>query len=248
MSKACDEITAALSLYEVCSETEQGTRITTHCLYPSFEPVSVFVVRFGDGFRVHDGGGAVRSAWTHGRDEAAVGRLLSRQAQKYQIKVSDDALVAEAPNAEWLASAILAVANASAATAHAALDRFVAATETALKDKILQVLKTKLPAAMIAVDYEVAGQSKRHRFDFAVKEFDGSMLLLNAVAPHHISISAKYVAFSDVIHRETAGIRVDRWAVHDKNLDAADISLLQQVADIVPMQALPRGLDRLMLQ
>jgi hypothetical protein len=99
---------------------------------------------------------------------------------------------------------------------------------------------------MIVVDYEVVGQSKRHKFDFAVKEFDGSMLLLNAVAPHHISVSSKYVAFSDIIHRE--GMRTDRWAVHDKELEPSDVSLLLQVAEIVPMQALPKGLSRLMLQ
>jgi hypothetical protein len=246
MSKACEDIRLALSAFEVCTETEQGSRVTTHCLYPSFEPVNVFVVRFGGGFRVHDGGGAVRSAWTHGREESLVARMLTKQALRYEIKVVDDSLVAEVPSVDWLASAILAVANASAAAAHAALDRFVTATETVLKDKILKVLKSTVPPAMIKVDYEVAGQSKRHKFDFAVTEFDGSMLLLNAVAPHHISVSSKYVAFSDIIHRE--GVRTDRWAVHDKELESSDVSLLLQVAEIVPMQALPTGLSRLMLQ
>jgi hypothetical protein len=246
MTKACDDIKAALSAFEVCTETEDGSRVATHCLYPSFEPVEVFVVRFGDGFRVHDGGGATRSAWTHGRDNVLIGRMLTKQANRYQIGVIDDALVASVPSIDWLASAILAVANASAAAAHAALDRFVTATETVLKDKILKVLKSTVPVSMVAVGYEVAGQSKIHKFDFAVTEFDGSMLLLNAVAPHHISVASKYVAFSDIIHRED--VRTDRWAVHDKELEPSDVSLLQQVADIVPMKALQKGLERLMLQ
>jgi hypothetical protein len=245
MSKFCDDIKAALSAFEVCTETEQGSRVTTHCLYPSFDPVNVFVVRFGDGFRVHDGGGAVRSAWTHGRDNNLISRMLTKQAERYEIMVVDDALVADAPSIDWLGSAILAVANASAAAAHAALDRVVSATETALKEKILRVLKTTVPPKMLAVEYEVVGESKRHKFDFAVTEFSGRMLLLNAVAPHHISVSSKYVAFSDVIHRK--GVETDRWAVHEKELDRSDVSLLLQVAEIVPMQALAEGLKRRVL-
>src|SRR6266478_6551619 len=100
MSKACNDIRAALSAFEVCTETEQGSRVTTHCLYPSFEPVNVFVVRFGGGFRVHDGGGAIRSAWTHGREESLVARMLTKQALRYQIKVVDDALVTEVPSVD----------------------------------------------------------------------------------------------------------------------------------------------------
>jgi hypothetical protein len=246
MSRTCDDIKAALSAFEACTETEEGSRVTTHCLYPSFDQVNVFVVRIGEGFRIHDGGGAVRSAWLHGREESLVSRMLTKQAMRYQIRVQDDSLIADVPSIEWLASAVLAVANASAAAAHAAVDRFVSATETVLKDKILKVLRSTVSHSTIAAEYEVAGKSKMHRFDFAVTEFDGSILLLNAVAPHHISVSAKYVAFSDLIHRDD--VRTDRWAVHDRELERSDVSLLQQVADIVPMSALPKGLERLLLQ
>ena len=243
---SCDDVKAALAAFDVCTETEEGSRVTTHCLYPSFDPVKVFVVGFGDGFKVHDGGGAARSAWTHGRDAALIGRMLSRQALRYRIEVKGEALTASVPSAEWLTSAILAVANASAAAAHAALDRFISASETVLRDKILSVLKATVSPSTISTEYEIAGQSKRHRFDFAVREFDGSMLLLNAVTPHHVSVSSKYVAFSDVIHRE--GVRTDRWAVYERELEPSDVSLLQQVADIVPFKGLRPGLHRLLLQ
>ena len=98
---------------------------------------------------------------------------------------------------------------------------------------------------MIAIDYEIAGESKKHKFDFAVTEFSGAVLLLDAVAPHHISVASKYVAFSDVSHRRD--FRTDRWAVHEKELDASDASLLLQVAEIVPVKALPEGLKRRVL-
>lgn len=115
----CDEVRTALDAFGVCTETEEGSRVATHCVYPSFDPVHVFVVRYGDGFRVHDGGGALRAAWLHGREEANIRRMIAKQAVRFQVRVLDDAIVADAPSAEWLTSAILSVANASAWAAHA---------------------------------------------------------------------------------------------------------------------------------
>jgi hypothetical protein len=89
----------------------------------------------------------------------------------------------------------------------------------------------------------VVGRSgKHHRFDFVVRSF-GKVLLLDAVAPHHISIASKYVAFADM-----AQSRNKKFAVHDRRLESEDISLLQQVADIVPVTALEGGIKRLVLQ
>lgn len=242
---ACEDVRAALTGFDACVETEQGSRVTTHCLYPSFDPVHVFVARLGDGFRVHDGGGAVKSAWMHGRHDSLIRKVLSRQAIKYQIVVDGNCLVANIPNRDWLCSAIMAVANASASAAHIALDRMVSATERVLKDRILDVLRSTITHSEIKTEYTATGKSgKVHHFDFAVQEPDNSLLLISAVAPHHISVSAKYVAFSDVLHR-TDG-RIDRFAVHDRELDESDISLLLQVAEIVPITSLKKGVQMLM--
>jgi hypothetical protein len=110
----CEDLRVALGSSTLYVETDDGARVTTHCLYPSFEPVTVFVVRMGELYRVHDGGGAERAAWTHGRDEHLIGRMLARHAARYQLKVVDGVLLADAQSLEWLHSAVLAVANASA--------------------------------------------------------------------------------------------------------------------------------------
>ena len=242
---SCDDIQAALAAFNSCTETDQGSRVATHCLYPSFEPVDVFVVRLGDGFRVHDGGGATRSAWLHGRDESLIGRMVSKQAVRYQISVVGDTLVADAPNLDWLGSAILAVANASAAAAYAALDRFVSASEAALKDKA-RLLCSRRRALTLDHCGRLRGRWPQQEAPVRLcrSRVRWGMLLLNAVSPHHVSISSKYVAFSDIIHRED--MRTDRWAVHDRPLDTGDVSLLLQVADIVPLTSLHQGLERLM--
>lgn len=126
----CDDIRAALAEGDVCDETDdRGARIVTHCLYPSFEPVEVYVSHFGDGYRVTDGGGAAVAAFLHGRDE--LGKVLARECARFGVDCTADTVVAEAPNLEWLRAAILAVSNASAAAAGAALERVAVAAERA---------------------------------------------------------------------------------------------------------------------
>jgi len=249
---ACDDIRAALSGFDSCVETEEGSRVETHCLYPSFESVAVFVTRYGDGFQVHDGGGAARVAWVHGRDYPLIKRMISRQATRFGIRVTQagDCLIADAKDKDWLTSAILAVANASASAAHMAVERLVSATEAQLNDKIFETLKRFVPPSSIAKEYEISGKSgKKHKFDYAVLEAGIRSSLIDAIVPHHISISAKYVAFSDVgdevVQVEGSSIhRVRKLAVHDKRLTPSDESLLFQVAELVPVGVLQASMAK----
>jgi hypothetical protein len=241
----CKDVQAALGPLQKCVETTDGARVTTHCLYPSFDPVTVFVARVGEVYRVHDGGGAERSAWTHGRDDQLIRRMLMRHAARYHIKVIDGRLEAEAPGPDWLLSAILAVANASANAANAILERTIAAGEGALRDKVYEVLAKALGprATTIVRDFPLIGRSgKEHRFDFGIRRQEEGLLLIDTVLPHHVSVSAKYVAFADA--RFERSKEISRFAVYDRPLDKGDASLLQQVADLVPFRSLEPGIKR----
>jgi hypothetical protein len=234
---SCDDIMAALAAFNVCVETQDGngSRVTTHCMYPSFDAVNVFVSRFGEGFQVHDGSGAHRTACTHARDEVAIGRALKRWSSRYHLILSKDhALTCVVHDASWLTGAILAVANASACAANEAIEHVAVATETALKTRIYDVLAAVTPKQHLHRDFEIRGNSgKLHAFDFAVDKV-GETVLLDAVAPHHVSISAKYVAFADA----GGHTGLNKLAVYDRELDVGDSALLQQVADLVPFSAL----------
>ncbi len=132
--------------------------MVTHCLYPSFERVRVFVTKFGDGYRVTDGGGAARCAWDHRRDAGMSKKLLEREARRYSVASSDLFIVAEASNLDWLYSAIIAVANASASAAGTADGKVAAAAEEALKDKIFTRLSHVFSASEIGTDFELPGR------------------------------------------------------------------------------------------
>ncbi|MCE7999967.1 MAG: hypothetical protein HEP70_13985 [Rhodobiaceae bacterium] len=231
----CDQIRKALSILDVCEETESGSRVVTQCLYPSFDPVNVFVVKYGDGFKIHDGGGAARCAWIHGRDGALVNNALSRSAALYHVELVEETIVAEVPNLDWLLNAVLATANASANAARSIVEHSVASAEATLKDRIFDTLVGYVPKRRITKDYSYVGRSgKPHHFDYAVRENGSDVLLMSAVSPHHVSVAAKYVAFSDIEATNLLG----RYAVYDRQLDQDDVSLLQQVAEIVPLRAL----------
>lgn len=238
----CVDIRKALSVFDTCVETEDGARVATHCLYPSFDTVNVFVVGLGDGFLVHDGAGAYRSAWDHAKDESVIKRAMTRQAHKYRVTIDNDTLCANVPSADWLRSAILAVSNASASAAHAAVEHVVVANEDRLREKIFSTLSGIVLPRLISRDFEVAGRSgKIHHFHFCIRNDDSGLILINAVWPHPSSVAAKYVAFADTKMNE---IKADRFAVYERELEAKDVSLMQQVADLVPFRALDVGVRR----
>lgn len=232
----CEDIAAAFGTDSICEETDMGLRYTTHCLYPSFDPVAVFIVRVGDGIVVHDGGGAAQSVWLHGRDNSALNKSLKEQAVQYHLAVNDGVLSLEIKSDDWLPQAILAVANASAAVAWDAIEAAHQAQENAIHEIIHGVLRAVVREDRIADGFDMRGKSgKHHHFDFAVREPKG-ITLIGAVAPHHVSVAAKYLSFSDTkgFGEEIRG----RFIVHEKPLEEEDVNLLLQCADVVPATAM----------
>ena len=234
---SCDAIKAALAPFLECAETGEGTCISTHCLYPSFDPVNVYVIKLGDGFRVHDGGGADRSSWLHGRDEQLSHKMLARYASRYHLTVKDGVLTANAPSASWLLSAILSVANASSLAANATIERVVASAELDLVERVFGVLSRRYGEGNVKRKVPVIGHSgKQYEFDFSVPRPNRSPILIDTVVPHHASIAHKYVAFADVA--ADGDQMPERWAVYDKPLEPDDASLMRQVAALVPFNTL----------
>src|ERR1043166_4962488 len=99
----CDDIKKVMADFAECEQTPEGARIATHCLYPSFENVRVFVAKVGDGFTVHDGSGAHNTAWLHGRDSDLIGKSLSEAAERFHLIVAGKALLATDNTIYWLA-------------------------------------------------------------------------------------------------------------------------------------------------
>jgi hypothetical protein len=240
MKMSCDLIRRLFDDSGNCKETPSGARVTTHCVYPSFDPVHVFVAKIGDEFRVHDAEGAFASAWIHGRDERLILSFLKAEVERYHLQLVDKAIVANVKSAEWLISAVIEVANASSMAARGAVDRIVSTQEDTLVTKIETVLAESFGRNRFDRDVEIRGASGgKRKFDFLLREDGDKTILINGVSPHPTSISSKYVAFAD-----TEGDAAQKFAVFDRELDSEDAALLGQVASVVPLASLHAGAER----
>jgi len=243
MTNLCTTVRESLARYERCDETTQGSRFETHCLYPSFEPVAVYVVKIGDGFLVHDGGGAHACSWAHGRDEKLISRALAESAGRFGLRTDNRQIVSDIPSEAWLASGILSVANASAGAALDAVSRQAKAASDRLHERVREVLIRRFTIARVSEDIVRTGESGRdYHFDFGVRDGTRSVVI-DVVTPARGSIVHKYTAFADAKVRYQGGA----FAVHDLPLVPADANLLAQVADVVPYVALPAGVERALL-
>lgn len=226
----CDTIRDALSGFDVCEDTNDGARVPTHCLYPSFELVHAYVVKRGDGYVVHDGGEAASCAWAHGRDEPTVAKALKASAHQYGCKLLGARLEVEVIDARWLASAILSVSNAASSAASAAVGKSAQSTQAKLAIRLEEVLRAAPWKPRFKREFSVSGTSgKVHTFDFGVHT-NGSLALVDIVVPHHASVSAKYVAFADTERSK----EITKFAVFERELDRSDKVLLSTVADLIP--------------
>lgn len=243
----CSEIKEHLDALYHCLPTDEGLRVATSCVYPSFSQVFVYINCIGTEFIVRDGGGAASVAWDHGRDDALTKKALAKEAMKFRLSCEGTALVARVSSADWLPAAIMAVANASSLAAHSIVEHVVAAAESDIATRIYKALLKVCPEPKIKREFLIEGESgKQHRFDFAVGEYGTKMVLLDAIAPHHSSIAHKYTAFADV--KPLLSGTAQSFAVFERRLDAGDAALIQQVARLVPISSVSEGTLRALSQ
>lgn len=229
----CSNISNALGEFGVCEETAQGLRVSTHCLYPSFEPVSVFVRRHGDSFIVHDAGGAATSIWHHGLDSSYIGRAFSKAAEAFGCHYSLQSIQVIVDDEDWLFSGIVSVANASSEAARRAVSKTRITSEHGLIKKTKRFLDNLSWSPETKLEHHVSGTSgKTHIFDLAVFH-NSSVGLIDAVVPHASSVAAKYLAFADTENR----MGLYKYAIYETELASEDKSLISDVADLVAYES-----------
>lgn len=226
----CQDLLPLLAQGQQCLDTLHGAQFETQCLYPSSDPVRVFVSQTRSGFRVHDGGGAMRSAIAHGRSWQSA---LERAGKRHSLIVRAGTLIAEPPDMDWLYPAILAVSNGSALAARLAVEAAAARSESTLRDAIYDGLKRAVPESKIGRDFEYRGRSGHMwQVDFAVKE--ESLILVKAVVQNGNSINSNYATFGDIGDQEA----IHKFSVFDQELNQDTAALLRQVAALVPLKSL----------
>ena len=237
----CDLIVAALTDLQ-CEETADGARILTHCLYPNFEQVAVYVQTHLDGYLVHDGGAGYDIAFDEGHNSTTMKGLMREFSALYGADTDDHRIFARALSPAWLPNAVMSVANASASAATALVtgttdDRV---EDREFREKTYLTLRDAFKEENVPRRVRRRGRTgKLHRFAFGVTH-KGAIALVDTVVPNAISVAARFTSFSAVGGRKEYGA----FLAYKRLLANEDSALLAEVADVVPLEALVASIER----
>lgn len=228
MRALCDIILASTLSLSTCKETDNGARVRTTCVFPSFEPVFVYVAKLGNGFFVHDAGETFAVVLAHGQEPEVASRVIRSECKRYDLTFGERGISLKIDAAEWLETAIIAVANTAASAARNAIRDSSRKIESDLAEVIFRLLEPKFSKGMVMKEYPYIGESgRRYKFDLAVEVKD-QLTLIETVTAHPISVNSKYVALADV--RPEAAVK--KIVAHNNDLSQEDILLLQNVATV----------------
>lgn len=226
----------ALKSFGKVEQTPAGARVQTHCLYPSFELVRVYVDRRGPSFLIHDGGEAAACAWAHGREYSLMTRVFEKSAAKFDCDFEANMIKVVAESEEWIHSSIIAVANAASDAANAVIAKIAPIQERGIERRLEVILShASWRPHFVKHEVVVGASGKTHTFDFAIRT-KLRTTLVDTIVPHPSSVSAKFVAFSDTERSAS----VEKYAVYDAELDTADKVLLLNVADLISIRDLEK--------
>lgn len=228
MSFACNTVLMNAAKLWSCKETENGARIRTTCVFPSFEPVFVYIVKYGDGFVVHDAGETMGVILSHGQDGDVAKRFIRAECKRYGLALENRRISLKIDALEWLETAIVSVANTASTAARLAIVETNKKADRELADVLFELLEPKLAKGTLAKDFPFQGASgRKYKFDLAIQA-KGKLTLIQAVRPSPISVNSKYVALSDVPTEDP----IQKIAAHNNDLAIEDILLLQNVATV----------------
>lgn len=195
-------------------------------MFPSYEPVFVYVAKLGEGFVVHDAGETMAVVMAHGQDSRSAKSAIRSECKRYALRFGDRRISLKIDALDWLETAIVCVANASASAARHALQDTTSKSELDLADKLYAILESRVPKGLVSRSYAFQGASgRKYKFDLAVQSRD-QLTLIETVTAHANSVNSKYVAFADV----PASEHIQKIVAHNNDLSPEDILLLQNVA------------------
>ena len=224
---------------------EGQAAVTTHCLYPSNEAVTVYVTGGPEGARVSDEGGAIDVLSEHNRPVPNANRYLRRFCSAGLHVVEGKLSTTPVPTAQ-LTAAIMLVANASASAAHWGIEHLKGQQRRNIREELHSALKMRFPKERVQQDrYLVGNSNRRYRFDNVVSLKDDRLLVMDGVLRDPNSINSHTVAHIDL--RETHDENIIQRIVYDEEekWDAAELNLLQMAATLVPLAQLGESLSRI---
>ena len=237
----------ALAPFNECHLVEGQIAVTTHCLYPSNEAVTVYVSGGKNGALVSDEGAAIDVLSVHKRLIPDSERYLRRFCTAPGLRVLAGKICSPEVSFDQLSAAVVLVANASAAAAHWGIEHIKVHKERDLRGDLFGELRKRFSKDQIQQDAKLTGKSsRRYRFDSVVTLDRGRLLAIDAVLPDANSINSHAIAHLDLRQKEDKNI-IQRLVYDDEQeWNAADLNLLQMAAAVAPFSKLDVDLKRVM--
>ena len=197
----CDPfIIRALAPYTTCRKVDAGTLVTTQCLYPGGDGVSVVVGQGSDGYRVSDDGagwqallaaGIEVSLSTHGKRARSVAKVMG-------VEFRGGSFIADAIAESQLGAAIVIVANASQRWVTDVLSERQRRAERNLSRLVSDQLGRLFGKHPIEMHSHLIGASnKSYEFSNVVR-LRQRVLIVEPVANHAGAIAASFLKLTDV--------------------------------------------------
>lgn len=243
-TRLSDGVVASLGLLCPVHATDDGLKITTHCLYPSNGLVRVTVRGGLETLVVSDDGETLGEAAAAGIEIENPEKLIRNMVRQRGLLLSTG--VIHTPPVEFDAAsvAIVHVANAARDISTWLYEH------TGLKRRrdfktVLASFLTETFREQVAEDHIIGASHKSHTFANVISFANGRKLIVDAVSNDPSSINARVVANLDVksVHDRT----IDQRIVFDDsaNWSSADLNLLQVGATIVPFSKSMSVIQRL---
>jgi hypothetical protein len=202
-----------------------GVAVSTHCLYPGSDGVTVRVDVESAGYRVSDDGGGWTALLQAGIDPSTSQvRRAHAVAEEGGMAFRQGTFLADEIGEDQLGAAIVMVANASQRWVRDVLDEQERRVERDLKRRVLEQLKRLFPAHAIERDRSIVGDSTKAYHVAQTIKLGNRLLLIEPVANQANALAATFLKFSDIgkAHgdwpRESVIQRKSGWKAEDINL------------------------------
>lgn len=236
-------IVKALVPYSTCRKVDNGTLVTTHCLYPGGDGVSVVVGNGEGGYRVSDDGTGWQALLAAGIEvlPSTHGKRARLIAQMMGLEFRGGSFIADEIAEAQLGAAIVIVANASQRWVTDVLSERQRRVERDLRRLVADQL-----ARLFAKDHSTQAHlsgatSKTYEFANVVK-LPNRLLIVEPVTNHAGAIAATFLKLTDVHNahpdfpREVVIQDQDSWK-------SEDLSVLSEASDGI--RDIARGLEPL---
>ena len=213
--------------------TDDGVRITTHCMYPSNGLVRVYVKAGAETIVVSDEGEAIGEALAAGLDVSEAGRLARHVVAEQGLSLNHGIIHTPLLPLEAMPAAIPMVANAAKDVASWLYGHKKIQRGHDFRKLLSDYLARTFEDRFIRGEKIIGASNKAHEFANVVLFPNGNRLIVDPVARDASSINARVVANLDI--RSNKNPTIEQRIVYD-DADAwssADLNLLSVGAPVV---------------